>query len=426
MLEIYAAVVLFFCAGAVVVGTGLYLPAFLFACYMLPFQPLQAAMIGADTRFWSLDPFVFSADSIQVSRMSIVWLWSSLGMIAGAMLSRVRIAGGEAAGQLQPDARRARLGFAPATLSFGLAAALIFVRFRVGGAELESGAIHGFELLVGLTLLFCWVVAVSNRSLTYGLLALCLSAMYALSQIRSGDRDFLAIVIALLLFFMARRRRSWITTVAAGIGACALVVGGAVISMLRMEIDLSAEQLLTYIFFNSWNATILPVILMVEQEWDAGALLLGKTYLDISLSIVPTFVFQLFDAEKPIQFDNPALWFYIEGLGGMHAAGVALRNFGLAGVFGQSAVLMYALCKVERHCATSSDPWRMFFFLTIAGVLMHTVWYSLITLANALLFFSLLYVLFEARPRLLGRPRRSRNANADARLARRPQGALRE
>jgi hypothetical protein len=94
---------------------------------------------------------------------------------------------------------------------------------------------------------------------------------------------------------MARYRQSWIMLLSAGIAGFTLVLCGAVISMLRMDVDLSVDELITYLFFNSWNATILPVILMVEEEWDGeGAMLMGKTYLDLLLSVVPTAIYQLF------------------------------------------------------------------------------------------------------------------------------------
>ena len=80
----------------------------------------------------------------------------------------------------------------------------------------------------------------------------------------------------------------------------------------------------------------------------------------------------------------------------MHAAGVALRNFGLAGVFIQIAVFTYALCKLERYYVAMQRLWPMFLYVTVAGAMMHTVWYSLISMVNALLLFGILYLLFES------------------------------
>jgi hypothetical protein len=91
-------------------------------------------------------------------------------------------------------------------------------------------------------------------------------------------------------------------------------------------------------------------------------------------------------------------------MGGMHAAGVALRNFGLAGVFIQVAAFSYALCKLERYCVAAQRLWpMMFLYVTVAGAVMHAVWYSLISMVNALLLFAILYLLFESGYRRMKR-----------------------
>lgn len=397
MAEIYASVAFFLIACAVVVRIGLYLPAFFFLCYMLPFLPIFAATAGVDCTFWNDDRFVFAPDSEQVQRLSLVWLMSSLGVIVGVALSFIRIS---TFGKLR---LREPAKSTPPTQSidgirmkliFTVSAILVLFRTYTGGDVAEAASLPGMEIVICIVLLLCWVIAIQDGSSLAFLPAFGLTGLYIWSQVSSGDRDFFLIIIALGLLLMARHRKNWTMLLSGGIAGFVVILSGTAISMLRMDVDLSVDELITYLFFNSWNATILPVILMIEEEWVGGTMLLGKSYLDLLLSVAPTPIFQLFGAEKPITVDNPAFWFFIEGLGGMHAVGVALRNFGLAGVFIQITAFSYALCKLERYCVATQRLWPMFLYVTVAGATMHALWYSLISMVNALLLFGILYLLF--------------------------------
>jgi len=79
----------------------------------------------------------------------------------------------------------------------------------------------------------------------------------------------------------------------------------------------------------------------------------------------------------------------------MHAAGVAWRNFGVAGVLFQSALIVLFLSKIERFVVRSKTFWPQFLYLVVASQLMHTVWYSLVSLVNAMVLFVLIYVIFN-------------------------------
>lgn len=392
MYAVSASVVAFIVALAVIIRVGRFLPAFFFLCYMLPFLPILTAAFGQDSHFWNLDQFVLSADSLQISRLALVWLSSSLGVIAGSALAFIRFQVFDVPGMRKCGEVIDNFPVQPRHLTFNifvflLAAVLILARI-LKGPDIGGDGFFGLENLINNVLLLCWALTICyvRRIYNYGFV-LGLTGLYIWSQLATGDRDFFLIIIALAMLVVARGSFSWVAIPVLGMCGVVLVVFGAIISMLRMNVDVSIEELINYVLFNSWNATILPVITMIEEEWDNGIMLFGKTYVDLLLSIIPSPIFHFFNSEKPIHIDNPAYWFYIEGLGGMHASGVALRNFGLTGVFFQSTIFIYALCRLERYCIVRRGVWVSFLYLAVAGALMHAVWYGLISMVNTLVVF---------------------------------------
>lgn len=396
----YLAVTLFVLSVVATVRSSRFLPAFFVLCYTLPFFPLLAAPFGMDVTFWTGDRFVYPHDSDEVSRMQQIWVSSSLGVILGLVASRIRLLRSPRAGEQESEiqhglARCLVLCWSRAIWIFLATAALVLQRFLSDGETLAE-RFPGYELTVCLLLLLCWTLAFHATTRRYYLVAACLTVAYIWSQVHTGDRDFFLVLIALMLRLTALRSSAG-GMLAVGIGGLVLMLFGAVISMVRMDVELSAEGLFEFLAFNSWNATILPVLLMVENEASSGMLLYGKTYVDLILSVPPSPLFGLLGVEKPIQGDNPAFWFFIDGLGGMHVAGVALRNFALAGVCVQCLLFVLALAKLEQRLHVVHGPWSTYLYLCVAGSLMHTVWYSLMSMLNTLVFFFLLYAIFSIR-----------------------------
>jgi hypothetical protein len=391
------AALLFVLALVQTVRASLFLPAFFVLCYMLPFFPLLASSADMDAMFWTGERFVYSPESLQVMALSQVWLVSSLGVICGLLISRVRIRFIDNSmslvrySPLKVWGQDRRFNGAYAVI-FVLALSLVVLRSLIGGDEIE-GAVAGGELITSLLLLLGWTFALVRRKLTYVVGSVFLTSTYAWSQIRTGDRDFFIVIIAVMLILSVLNNWRRAALLGVGLAGAAMVLGGTLISMVRMDVEVSIESLLVYIAFNSWNATILPVLLMIEKEWGTDFFLYGKSYIDLILSFAPSLFYTLFGWEKPVSTDNPAMWFYIEGMGGMHASGVALRNFGLPGVFAQAFLWVLLLARVELLCRTARGFWSIFLYLCLAGALMHAVWYSLISMVNAFVFFAGAYLI---------------------------------
>lgn len=385
----------FACALALLMSLLLaqYALAFLQVCYSISFLPVASAVLSEQVVFWNASIFEYESRSVVVQYMALIWLLSSIAFaLAQCMAFRAL---GQSAPAFQPGIAsvRADIGFWNTALVY--LAGCVLIGLRIATAGTISELLPGFEFLLYLTLLFAWSIALvgADTRLTAG--ALLMTTFFILSQAATGDRDFVVVIGALAVIYLVRHRTSFGRL--AGIFALSLVVVvfGAVLSIVRMDIDYSFEELLVYLRFNSWNAIILPVVQLVENEWDTGEWLMGRSYLDVLLSLPPSPLFALLGMEKPIVTDNPALWYYVQGLGGIHISGLAYRNFGLVGVFVQAWILAYGLCRVQRWYQSRPTIWPTFLMLTLCGVVMHTLWYGLIHLAHALVSFGAIFVLVQ-------------------------------
>jgi hypothetical protein len=385
-------------AGLMALASSRYLVGFFYLCYTLPFLPLISAVFEEDAEFWIGSAFSYGHESLHVYGLALIWLFSTLGILSALLLvggrERFRRANRE---PIYPPRffdvsvpTRSAVGI----FSLGACASLIIGRFFAGGAI--EAVFPGMDPLICVLIVFCGSLVLLDRNNTGYIFLTSLVLVYVFSQLSTGDRDFFTFIIAFVLLWMVRNKVSLLLFIKISVGGFVLVALGAAVSMLRMDVQLSFDDLSIFLRFNSWNAIILPVLSMIEAEWEAGPLLLGKTYLDLFLSLAPSPFFGLFGVEKPITSDNPANWFYIEGLGGMHASGVALRNFGLVGVFFQAFVFTASLAVVENMVLRRESVLRLFLFLSIAASVMHGIWYGLIYIANAVLFFSVVsfFVLF--------------------------------
>jgi oligosaccharide repeat unit polymerase len=220
---------------------------------------------------------------------------------------------------------------------------------------------------------------------------------YCVANAMTGDRDFVVLVVAYILGLMFRYNKFVKLKVLLLITAFLVfvLVSGVLVSMSRMDVDLTSDNITQYFLFNSWNAIILPLVQQLTSFWDGEHLRYGQTYLDMFLSLAPSPIYSAFGVEKPIMVDNPALWYYITGLGGIHVAGVAFENFGLFGVFLNGFISVCFLRLIDSRCR-DDDFLRIFLYMLCAASVMHWVWYGEIYLLNSLVFYVMSLGLFFA------------------------------
>lgn len=364
---------------------------------MLPFFPLIPSLFTGEANFWTGDQFLYDINSLEMHAMSLIWLASCIGVIFGLWAQKISVL--DSATLLKPK-RLLQVSFVFKKLKRLWAiffATVVFITWRlVVGGDAGGEVIFGGEMIICILILFLVLIVKFIRNVWLFAAVLILGVCYIFSQILYGDRDFFIIFIGFMLLIAASNASGYKGVLKlSGIGLV-IVFFGALISMIRLDVNLTVSELFSYFFFNSWTATIQPVLLMLSAEYDVGPSLFGKSYLDLILSIVPSFIYAFFEAQKPIVTDNPAMWFYVEGMGGMHAAGVAWRNFGIFGVFFQCFMATFLFSKIEKLVIRTSFFWAQFFYLVVASQVMHTVWYSLVSMVNALVLYVFIFIFFNA------------------------------
>jgi len=368
-----------------------YLVALYTVCYSVPFLALVSCLWGDTVTLWPIGNYEFYLDDRLVFRLSLVWLLGVLGGAAAYLFSSLVPPRNLEAPR---SAFFAPLDFKLASLVF-FAVSVLFIVFRYVDAQAMLGMFAGVESLVVFS-----IIAISALAFAYpsrwrlGVSALLVMA-YCGANALTGDRDFVVLVVAYMLGLMFRYSQ-WITQktlLLVGAVIVLLLVSGVVISMNRMGVELTTDNLTEYLLFNSWNAIILPLVQQLTNFWDGEHLRYGQTYVDMFLSLAPSPLYSALGMEKPIMADNPALWYYITGLGGIHVAGVAFENFGLFGVFLNGFISVCFLRFIDARCR-EDDFLRLFLYMLCAASVMHWIWYGEIYLLNSLVFYALSCGLF--------------------------------
>lgn len=210
---------------------------------------------------------------------------------------------------------------------------------------------------------------------------------YCVANAITGDRDFVVLLVACMLGLMSRYSKhiKFMALFALAVFMLLVLACGVMISMVRMDVDLSSDNIAEFFLFNSWNAIILPLVEQLSNFWGGEHLRYGQTYVDMFLSLAPSPIYSMFGIDKPIAADNPAHWYQLINMGGIHVAGVAFENFGLFGVFLNSAISIFFLSVIDKPFR-EYDYLRTFLYMLCSSSVMHWVWYGEMYLLNSLVF----------------------------------------
>lgn len=278
-----------------------------------------------------------------------------------------------------------------------LALSFFFVSLRLINVDAMLEMFAGVEALVVFSIIAVTAMAFAYSSRYMLTLSTLLVLAYSVANAMTGDRDFVVLVVAYVLGLMYRYSHlikfKTLLCVAAFMGV--VLSSGVIVSMVRMDIDLTTDNIEEFFLYNSWNAIILPLVEQLTSFWDGEHLRYGQTYLDMFLSLAPSPIYTAFDVVKPITLDNPAYWYFITGMGGIHAAGVAFENFGLFGVFLNGFITVCFFRFVDSRWR-DNDFLQLFLYMLCAASIMHSVWYGEISLLNAMVFYVLSLGLFFA------------------------------
>ena len=371
-----------------------YLIALYTVCYSVPFLGLISCLWSETVTLWPIGGYDFSVDDAFVLRLSLVW---SIGVVGGllayllSLLAPVR-----SVRSLEPQ----RSGFfSPA--DFKAAGALFFVAcvvligYRFVNIDSMLEAFTGTESVMVFSIIAVVALALVYPSRLITVASVLLVLSYCVANAMTGDRDFVVLFVACILGLMYRYSSliKLKTLFFVSLFMLLLLSSGVVISMVRMDIVLTADNIEQFFLFNSWNAVILPLVEQLTYFWDGEHLRYGQTYIDMFLSLAPSPVYSLFGMMKPISVDNPALWYIITGMGGIHVAGVAFENFGLFGVFmnGFSSICFLRLIDSGFR---ENDYLRTLLYMLCASSVMHWIWYGEMYILNALVFYLMALGLF--------------------------------
>ncbi|PTT24975.1 hypothetical protein [Pseudomonas sp. HMWF021] len=370
-----------------------YLVALYAVCYSVPFLGLISCLWGDTITLWPIGDYNFYLDDLLVFRLSLVWLLGVAGGLTAYILSYLVPAQELHA---RPVTFFSPLDFKLAGVIF-FALSVFFIAFRFVNADAMLEMFAGIESVVVFSIIGITALAFAYPSRTMIVTSAMLVLAYCVANAMTGDRDFVVLVVAYILGMMFRYNQfiKLKTLLFVATFMVLLLATGVVVSMSRMDVALTSDNITQYFLFNSWNAIILPLVTQLTNFWDGEHLRYGQTYLDMFLSLAPSPLYSAFGLEKPIMLDNPALWYYITGLGGIHVAGVAFENFGLFGVFLNGFISVCFLRLIDSRCR-DNDFLRLFLYMLCAASVMHWVWYGEIYLLNSLVFYVMSLGLFFA------------------------------
>ncbi|MCP1417748.1 hypothetical protein J3D47_001991 [Pseudomonas laurylsulfativorans] len=369
-----------------------YLVALYAVCYSVPFLGLVSSLWSDTVTLWPIGDYSFYLDEQFVFRLSLVWFLGVAGGLTAYLLGLLVPADNS-------SSRRAffsPIDFKLAGLVF-LSVSVFFVLFRLINVEAMLVMFAGVEAVVVFSIIAVTALAFAYPSWYMLTFSALLVLAYSVANAMTGDRDFVVLVVAYVLGLMFRYSHLIKFKTLLCVAAFMLVVlsSGVIVSMVRMDVDLTTDNIEQFFLFNSWNAIILPLVQQLTGFWDGEHLRYGQTYLDMFLSLAPSPIYTAFGVVKPITVDNPAYWYFITGMGGIHAAGVAFENFGLFGVFFNGFISVCFLRFVDSGWR-DQDFLQLFLYMLCAASVMHWVWYGEISLLNAMVFYVLSFGLFFA------------------------------
>lgn len=261
---------------------------------------------------------------------------------------------------------------------------LVFLKVTVHRFDL---IFNGFDLVITSLLSICLLSSIIKKCTYQIIIITTLLLIYIFSQVLTADRNFIGVLISGVIFYATFYKINLYKFMLGTLIIIAILFFGVYIAINRAGADLTYTVFLKYLYYNSWTAVLRPVIDMLADENLSIVYLYGKSYLDLVLSFAPSFFYGLFGTVKPYVADNPAQWYVVPGGGGMHAVGVALKNFGLVGVFFQSFLFSYFTIKLVDITKSKNNLLYYAFFMCITITYMKSLWYSMLDFTNMITFF---------------------------------------
>jgi hypothetical protein len=144
------------------------------------------------------------------------------------------------------------------------------------------------------------------------------------------------------------------------------------------------------VLYDSTFTAVLLTPLSITGDYIFGdfSYLLGQTYIDLTLSIVPGFIAEFFGYVRP--YDSTMIAEKLTfGLGGSHASVLPFWNFGIFGVLGFSLFCSLLLKYMEKKFGERVTVTNFSFYGSFIFIAPHWLWYGEKYLINFLIVFSI-------------------------------------
>jgi hypothetical protein len=144
---------------------------------------------------------------------------------------------------------------------------------------------------------------------------------------------------------------------------------------------------------SSWTAVLLTN-LAIGAQYRAGDmdLLYGETYVDYALSLPPSLVTNALGIERPLEpTTGPSWWSLGIGIGGIHAALVPFKNFGIFGVLLILSSFGFLIGRIER-ASLYGGFWGRLLLGTMLSTVLFWFWYGDMYVIRALMIAALIGV----------------------------------
>ena len=365
---------------------------FLFIIYTVQFWALF--FNNDEVVFWVRDQYTFTkSDPIAIYLLKIFSI-TNLGFFASTFFVKKQT-------EVNPDYVFLPTNKIPNDINFLLiivVTILILLKINIYRFDL---IFNGVDLAITALLSICFLSSISKKSTLQIIFLSILLLMYIYSQLLTTDRNFIGIFISVIIFYATFFKMNFFKAISALLMLSTILFIGVYISIYRAGVDVDLSLFIRYFYYNSWMSVFRPVIDMLIDENLSLVYLYGKSYLDLGLSFAPSFFYGFFDTVKPYVADNPAQWYAVIGGGGMHAVGVALKNFGLTGVFLQSFIFSMFTIKLEEITKSKNNLLYYAFFICISITYMKSIWYSMLDFVNAITLFLLILIFIKVLTYLL-------------------------
>ena len=359
---------------------------FLFIVYTLQFWALF--FNNDEVVFWPNAKYTFSkTDPIAIYILEI-FTASNLGFLLSTFFERKQIA-------LNSDfvfLARDQIPNGINLLLMAVATMLIMLKLVIVRFDL---IFNGVDLVITALLSVCFLSAIFKKHMYHITFVIILLALYIYSQLLTLDRNFIGVFITAIIFYATFFKMNVSKLISFSLVFLMILFIGVYISIYRAGVEVDASLIARYLFYNSWMSVFRPVVDMLMAENLRLAYLYGKSYLDLGLSFAPSGVYALLGILKPYVADNPAQWYAVKGGGGMHAVGVALKNYGLVGVFLQS--FLFSLFTIKLVAITKSKNSVLYYalFTCISITYMKSLWYSMLDFVNVITLFILIAIFIK-------------------------------